>query len=730
MQARAFRGTWIGAMALMSWCAAAAPVTVALRSRVPLPEPVEATIVAWPHAKGGEPLRIAAMLPGETTLDLASAHDWSITVQAEGWWLAEHLVERGSTAGVEMLAWPAGLVRGTVEETASKPVRRVHVRFQPVVADGLPAGQSSCAVVEKAWACVVPAGTYDLRIRPDNAIAEYRWNAAIARLGEYEAGVLRVRPGAAVLGRVALAPGFRGDVGAVAVSLEPEFVRPAATERAEEQRRTLTVPTKPNERGFFHFDGVAPGRYVVRARLRGATEARVAVSVLPDREAELVEPLVLDRPSSLGVTLRPPLAPDGKPWRVQLARVFESGTTDEIATAPASREGRWIRPALPRGDYQVVVMSDDEVRWATEAVSIVDSAEEIDLALPLVEVKGTVTLGGKPLRATLSFGDVPLRSGEDGAFGGIVMAPPEKGWEISITAEQPVVRRTLERIEPRTGDGVARVDLELPSGAIEGSVRDASGLFDFETALITLHPASGETSSQARVPAKEPFSFAGLAAGRYVLRAEAGGELESNWLELELRDGQTLKVDLLLTRKNVVRGRVTSDHGPLPEAQIDAFPLEHRYPSWARRSDAEGRFQIKLPAWSRTVSLAVRAPGHAFRLMRVNVEPESPVVVVMTQLGGRFVAEVPAAAELRDVWLVHAGAAALVAFVPAMAGGKLEEGEPARFTAPFVEPGEYALCLASDAQLPQILAGARPPSCAVGTVAPGGELKLRLAVGG
>jgi hypothetical protein len=653
MQPRTFRGAWFGAIALLSWCAAAAPVTVALRARAPLAEPVEVTIVAWPHVEGGEPLRIAATLPGEATLDLAAAHDWSIAVQAKGWWLAERLVERGSIVGVEMFAWPAGVVRGTLEEQAPKTVRRIHVRFQPVAGDALPAGQASCAVVERVWECVVPAGMYDLRIRPDNAIAEYRWDAAIAQGGAYEAGALRVRPGAAVVGRVALAPGFRGDVGAVDVWLEPEFTRPAATERQEEQRRAFGAPTKPNARGFFHFDGVAPGRYVVRARLRGATDARVAVSVLRDREAELVEPLVLDRPSSLGITLRPPLAPDGKPWRVQLVRVFESGTMDELVTAPASSEGRWIRPALPRGDYEVVVMSEDEARWAAKAVTIVDVAEEIDIALPLVEVKGTVKLGAKPLRATLSVGgdrgttSVPLESDAEGAFAGMVMTPPEEGWEIAVTADQPVVRRTLERVEPRTTDGIARVDITLPNGAIEGYARDALGLFDFETAFITLHPASGETSSQLRVPAKESFSFAGLTAGRYVLRAEAGGELESNWLELDLREGQTLKVDLLLVHKNVVRGQVTSDHGPLPEAQIDAFPMEHRYPSWARRSDAEGRFQIKLPVWSRSVSLAVRAPGHAFRLMHATVEPGSSIVMVMSQLGGRLAAEVPASAELR-----------------------------------------------------------------------------------
>jgi hypothetical protein len=432
------------------------------------------------------------------------------------------------------------------------------------------------------------------------------------------------------------------------------------------------------------------------------------------------------------VTLHPALAPDGKPWRVQLVRASESGAMDEIATSSASPEGRWSRAALARGDYHVIVMSGADTRWAMEKVTITGGAEEIDVALPLVEVKGTLKLGNEPLRATLSFGaeqgatSIPLESDDEGAFRGVVVAPPEKGWEIAITADDPVVRRTLERVKPRTGDGTARVDIALPSGAIEGYARDAFGNTPFDMALVTLHPASGETSSQLRVPAKQPFSFSGLAPGRYVLRAEAGGELESNWLELELREGQTLKVDLLLMKKTIVRGRVTSDHGPLPEAQIDAFPIEHRYPSWARRSDAEGRFQIKLPAWSRTASLAVRAPGHAFRLMRVGVDAETPVVVVMTQLGGRLAAEVPASAELRNVWLVHAGAAALVAFVPAMAGGRLEEGDPVRFTAPLVEPGEYVLCLAADPQLPQILAGARPSTCATGTVAPGGELRLVL----
>lgn len=253
------------------------------------------------------------------------------------------------------------------------------------------------------------------------------------------------------------------------------------------------------------------------------------------------------------------------------------------------------------------------------------------------------------------------------------------------------MRRTIANVVPRDG----RVDITLPDGRVGGTVRDERGAAA-ANALVTLHMAHAETSAQLRTGDDGSFAFAGLQAGHYALRAESG-ERESEWLELELTTAQPLVRDLTLAAKIRITGRVTSDHGPLPNAQIDAFPMEHRYPSWPRRSDAEGRFTIKLPAWTRQVTLAVEAPGHALRLLHAAVDARTPLDIVMTQLGGRLSYALPKDADLRNVWLRHGNAAILAAFVPQNA---------------FVEPGEYALCDAS--------------RCVNGTVAPGAELELML----
>lgn len=717
--------------ALVSAAALAAPVKVDLRLAAASPQPVAVEVIARPLAAGVKNVQLAATAPGITTLDLAPHFDWSIAAAANGYWAAERLVERGSRVPLEIVLWPAGSLRGTIDEASPEPVKSITVRFRSVDAQGPPPGQSSCPVIERAWSCTLPAGMFDLRIRPDNAISAHRFDVRIDRHGA-DAGMIPVRRGASVSGALTTAPGLTADVRKAVVVLEPVFAAPPASEQEALRRAALASTTVPNRRGFFHFDGIPPGDYILRAALEESTEAKTTVRVLPDREAELVEPLMLDVRKALTLRLSPPVAPDGEPWRVELSRAGAGDHYEPVAGSAASAEGVWSREGLASGDYSVMILSSNQTRWALREVTIAGRSEEVDIRVPLLHVRGQLRIGSRPLRATIWFGGdrgpsaVPVISDEEGHFAGIVAAPSGKSWSaVTVTAEHPFVRRTLAGVEPRrVSESEATVDLTLPSGVIEGRVRDQSGA-DVEGAVVTLHMAHNETSGQLRTPQDGEFLFAGLAAGRYALRAESRGR-ESDWIEIDLSASRPATFELVVMPKQRLKGTVVSDHGPIPGAQIDAFPMEHRYPSWARQSDSEGRFEVNLPPWTRRVALAVGAPGHAFRLMQVIADPGSPLLVRLTQLGGRLICNVPSSADARNVWLVHGGAAVLAWFVPNMAGGGTEEtANGKRLTAPLVEPGEYALCIASDAQLPSLLAGERPAAtCAAGTLAPGGELVL------
>lgn len=711
---------------------AARAAKYSVRLVAPTSDPVRATITAQPVA-GGMAMTVNTQAAGYATVELPSPIDWSLRVDAPGYWAQDRFVDGASTAPIEVILWPAGVVQGSI--ASRTPVNRMTIRFRPITTIGPPAGQSSCPVDKEKWSCVLPAGTFDLSIRPDNAIAEHRWELPIPRGGAADAGPIRVRPGASVSGRVVLGPGVRSNVGRILVSLVPEFASEPVSDRDRAQRTSLVQTTSVSRRGFFFFDGVTPGQYVVRAKLPGTTEAKSSVIVLPDREAELVHPLTLDTPKSLIVNVRPTESPEGK-WLVRLARETASHSYEEVNVSPASPLGEWKRHGLASGKYVLMIMTSSGTRWSLQEIILGDRSETVTVNVPLINVTGKVLLGDRPVRATVWFGGthgptaVPIKGGEDGTFEGVVPAPPSEGWpELTITADEPTLRRTLRTVKPRyTGDADAVVDITLPDGLVEGSVRDQDGKV-INNALVTLHAAHAEAAAQLRSGIDGTFSFSGLAPGHYALRAEAG-DRESDWLEIDVSERKPTRLELVLAKKTRLTGRVMSDHGPIPGAGIDAFPLEHRYPSWARTSDAEGNFQLRLPAWTRTIALAARAPGHAFRLMRVSLDKNSPLVVALTQSGGRLTYTVPEAINLRDVWLLHAGAAVLAAFLPEMSGGNATTtNEDRHLTAPFVEAGDYAICLATDEELPLLLSGVRPPAtCATGILPPGGELALSLRV--
>ena len=169
------------------------------------------------------------------------------------------------------------------------------------------------------------------------------------------------------------------------------------------------------------------------------------------------------------------------------------------------------------------------------------------------------------------------------------------------------------------GKGEAEVEIHLADTRIGGQVVDAAGRPQ-EKALVFLRPDGAEDGQvTARTDKSGSFEILGLPEGYATVAAEAVSGAESEVLDIEIREGRfgTPDFDLVVTERQVVRGRVLSENGPVPGAVIyfrQADTLLARGDQTS--SDAQGYFDLELPADVSAAHVQVRAPGYGFYLAR------------------------------------------------------------------------------------------------------------------
>jgi hypothetical protein len=145
------------------------------------------------------------------------------------------------------------------------------------------------------------------------------------------------------------------------------------------------------------------------------------------------------------------------------------------------------------------------------------------------------------------------------------------------------------------------------------------------------------------------------------------------------------------------------------------------------RTDADGRFEAELPPGNTEVGLTVGARGHALKLTRLRVSNEQTVTLGTS--GGRLVLDLQPPGRSGDgsttPYLVHDGAIEAAGALATWGGVQAPASGPTVIEA--IEPGAYALCLASPEELAGLWRGPLPSSrCRKGSVEPGGTLTLSL----
>jgi len=749
MSRRLEAGLGLAFLVVAASAAHAVPVRIALEpagAASPQP-PVSGTVEITTQAgsEQGQSLRIPGKLPGDLEIDLRPGTLWTARFVAKGFWGEPSAIlpqETGSR--LRLRVFQAGRLNGRVVLPAGeKPLSSLTVRIQPPFGRaqaGLLEATIPCPVTGGNLSCETPAGKFDLRLRTEGGFAPvYLWGVEIPAGKASSLGELKLRRGASVSGWVQTAEGGP-PTAECRLKLSP--VRASEDDlRVLDELEKASFDAKPDEKGFFQIAGVPPGQYELTAEQPGYAPAhRRPIEVRPGLEAQVIDRLTLARPVTFEVSLDPPMEPYGHPWRIVLARKAQaSDPPSDSYSGNASKEGIWRSPAIAPGSYEIRVLGDQKAIWHVELVDVQPGRSSMQIELPVLRIKGTVTLGKEPLAATLWLSQeqrqrLVFDSDDRGRFSGVLTG--EGLWRPQIAADTLRLRLQLDPVEIKLAKGktVAEVEIHVPDTHLAGQVVDEDGR-PVSGARVSVTRLGNKGIDQFETDDKGEFSVRGLRPGSVLVSAVEKDRRTPFTMATVPEEAEGPWLRLVLRRLRTFEGRIVSTNGRVPGAMVQAWsPLAAQGAASTSNvdqavSDAEGRFWVELPADAKLLNLLVLPPGFALRLLTLAWTPGQAVEIPVEPSGGTLVLEL--ATEGSAPLLVHGGTFTLPQMLSTwarMQGARSQD--PRRLVVPNVEAGAYSLCRGAGV-VSRLRNGGEPPAaqCSTGVLAPNGDLVLKIPSG-
>lgn len=676
-----------------------------------------------------------------------------IRTEAAGFWAPDYPahIASGTLPTAEVRMWPTNALMFDLRTETHEPPKELAIDFRgvPTVEEKIrvPAGFTTCKVLERRATCAVPAGRIDFRVMsipPAPFIPEYFWD--VENRGGERASLrsLSLVSGSSLIGYV------RNENGEPAVGVNVDLKTPGGSEippsattvggvRANvppRERRQSRLHATTNDRGFFQIRQAVPGEYRIVATDDSGASAHRTVTLDSERETALRDFLPLERPYQLEVAIDPPVPPDGDLWSIELVRITPLTSMLRYAV---DYGGKAILDGVGRGQYNISVLSGRQ-KYFLEAFEVEEQPGPMQIKIPLLAVRGRITLGDKPLRATLIFGgdrgprSVALESSETGEFKGVL--PRQGDWIVQIEASDPPVHRRLWRVSVVAGiSQEAEVNIQLKSARLKGRVVDETDSLVTD-ALITATPiASPEDSPTTFRVQTGLFDLAGMSPGMVALEAQTPDQRSSEPVAVTLGESE-VDVTLVVSKPIELTGRVLSSASsqPIPGALLVAMAANKPLTGVGmQRTDEEGRFKLRLPPHTVVTNVAYWADGYSLDMTRAAVRANAEVILLASAIGGTLTVTLPGADEMKgSVPVIVRGGAAMPA--GGLASLRPEDRrltlEPASspVVIPNLAPGEYALC-SMDANGFQL--GLSPKvgsNCSYGVLPPGGELALSLSM--
>lgn len=676
---------------------------------------------------------------------------WRLTPRAAGCWGGSEtlFLAAGDEVTSEIDLWPLAPVRGTLEGETPLP-DRLRIEFSPsfrATDRTEPSGEIECTIASnRAFICRLPASTLDLRVAVRGFAPRYLWARKLEAGSRNRLPPMELTPGASLSGWLVLGSGEEPESwDPVAVTLVPRGLATATDASERRLRDTMTQVGRIHPNGFFQFDSLATGEFVLRTESAEFAETSVAVQLLESKESQLREPLVLEPPMTVSFVVDPALDAEGRPWTLALSRTdLYKSFFEEMVRGEVPADGWLDVSGLAPTQHMLQVFDAEGQRMVTRFVDLGQETMPIEVRIGAVPVEGRVTLGDEPIIATLWFGGrtgserVETVSDEDGWYAATL---PRSGvWRVDLQAEDPAVelREPGVEIAAPSGHDVVRRDFELPGTRLHGHVRKADGTPPHRATRVYVFTREDGAPVNQRIESEDDvgrFDFYGLPA--QPLRVYAWGpESRSAETLVVLREDAESEIELVLKEETLLRGQVLGEAHPIPGARVTAVPA-HRplllVPTVS--TDGEGRFELSLPADTEIVDLSVSAPGRTLGVFRRQVDPEAaPVRLSLPETGGRLVLtgiEPYDEAGNRSILpLVSLDGVPLGRHeVEAWASIHLSEVEENTlvFEAPAMAPGSYTACGVPAGELVAWYLGqSRSQRCVSGVLAPHGELVLEL----
>ncbi|MEM8962415.1 MAG: carboxypeptidase-like regulatory domain-containing protein [Acidobacteriota bacterium] len=647
---------------------------------------------------GLEERRLSIPDDGVLTPRLPVPSSWRLAAEVPGWWsptktvtlrtgdekLARRLVLRPATRTVGKLV---------VEDGESLPTE-LTIRMLPV--DGL-SGSTECAVVETGrFDCAIPAGRLDLALHADGFVPHYRWQAE-ARVDEVlDLETLSLKRGASLAGWVETET--RVEDTPISVRLAPRVA--PSTQGRPNRVRDATLEVVADRRGFFQLAGITAGSYSLEAEGPERTTATLGpIEVWPDSETLLREPLVLQPPTDLELSISPRVDPRGEPWRARVYRLSDFGEIAEQASfdGSATKNGRVTVSDQHPGRFFVTLLdASGNAVWSDFGVELTgpdDAVKEIDLTL--INIVGELRLGDEPIEATLYFGrkhgalSVEMNADEEGAFSGTL--PRSGRWTVQVEApKQSIETFTSTEVEP-DAEGEATVSLTLPDTYLHGRVTHESGE-PASDARVSVLGVAGQISTRSENDGS--FAFRALPADSIAIRATGRDRTSCSPQTVDvLEDVPTGPIELVLRDAMPVSGRVLSHRGPVAGATVTIAPLGGARGDTVQ-TGLDGTFRALVSSDADRAGVTVSPPGFPLKAFDMAIEP-TPVALYVSDEGGTLEVALPDNPEGRVLTVWQDG---VLLPTGALVRWAMGHGIPPRYDArlliyPRMAQGTYRACL-------------------------------------
>jgi hypothetical protein len=543
--------------------------------------------------------------------------------------------------------------------------------------------------------------------------------------------------GASVFGRAVQKDGSN-PTGQCRATLRAEVERRGApdpeSESAPDGKTSFSAPL--DQRGYFQFVGVSPGKHVLAVECSEASAVR-ELHVQAGTETRINPPMLLDD-LTLAVAITPTVDPEGQPW--QLTVDATTPRLRSIANKVTTSDGRWARRGLVAGNYRVNISSADGTPWMQRFFNLSTNSGQILLNLPFMQMEGQVRLSSQPVHARLTFhneaGGEPmtLTSDDGGFFRGLLPVTPgvrETKWTVEVRGIQPLINRRLSGISAQLlGEGSGWLDLALPAFAVHGTVASEKGQLQ-SGVEVTFEDASNGTRTSTATSESGGFEMSDLQPGKYTVVAESLDGI-SERTPLQVVQGAESELKLVLKPSEIVSFSVVSNRGPVTGATVQVW-IAPGVPRYFTRTDPSGRFEVKVPPGTTEVGLTVNARGYAVKLTRLKISNDSDTdanTITLDDSGGTLMLDLNPGGGVRDgsttPYLVHDKAIEAVGTLANSDGDQADASDDRPMVVKAIEPGNYSLCLVTDsAQLTALWLGALPSDrCRTGSLDTGGTLTM------